>query len=104
MRLIGDHSLSQLFVFYDIVYTNISEKLEKKKLENLLTFTITLYLSKAIMIMVHIDVFPKSEPVMAYSEHAMGPTHTRLTRIRSILQEMLTCITFFIDIFSKEMV
>lgn len=43
-----------------------------------LTFTITLYRSNAIIIMVHIDVFPNNDPVIAYKAHAVGPDTQRI--------------------------
>lgn len=36
-------------------------------------FTITLYRSKAIAVMVQMETHPKSEPPVAYSWHASGP-------------------------------
>lgn len=42
---------------------------------NILTFTITLYLSKAIIIMVHIEVFPNNDPVIPYKAQAKGPVN-----------------------------
>lgn len=38
-----------------------------------LTFTMTLYLSKAMKIIVHIEVLPNNDPVIAYIAHAAGP-------------------------------
>jgi len=37
------------------------------------TFTITLYRSKAIAVIVHIEVHPHKEPTMACMSHISGP-------------------------------
>lgn len=39
------------------------------------TFTITLYRSRAISVIVHIEVHPQREPTMAYISHISGPEY-----------------------------
>lgn len=43
--------------------------------------TITLYLSRAIMVMVQIETQPKSEPNMPYISHIRGPCKQKKTFI-----------------------
>lgn len=66
--LINATMLSNHYLFY-------------KMIQNMLTFTITLYLSRAIIVMDQMEAQPNSEPNIPYSSHINGPATSLMNQL-----------------------